>query len=279
VAVTPLGSDVVLPGGAAQVSITVNNVGGANATAVTATLTSSSPNVLILQGTSAYPAIPSGGSGTNIAPFAFFVSTASPCGAVLPFTLTLNYTGNGPKPVTLNFSIPTGRPATTASHFAFAGAPVPIPDDNPAGADAPISVAGFTGAISSIGFNIDGTVCSAAIGSTTVGLDHTFVSDLTLTLTSPSGRTMTLISGAGGSGNNFCQTLLRDSAATSIQSVLSTQAPFTGTFRPATPLAQFTGDTANGTWTLHVTDDAAVDIGSVRAVSLDITGFSCSATP
>ncbi|HMG23493.1 MAG TPA: S8 family serine peptidase, partial [Kofleriaceae bacterium] len=196
VAVTPLGSDVVLPGGAAQVSVTVNNVGGANATAVTATLTSSSPNVLILQGFSAYPAIPAGASGTDIVPFAFFVNPASPCGAVLPFTLTLNYTGNGPKPVALNFSIPTGRPGTTASHFAFGGTPIAIPDDDPAGINAPVSVDGFTGAISSIGFNIDGTVCSAAIGSTTVGLDHTFVADLTLSLTSPSGRSMTLISGA-----------------------------------------------------------------------------------
>jgi len=279
VSVTPLGSDVVLPGGAAQVSVTVNNNGGAGASAVTATLTSSSPAVLILQGTSAYPAIASGGTATNIVPFAFFVNNTSPCGAVLSFTLTLNYTGNGPKPVTLNFSVPTGRPGTTASHFAFGGAPVAIPDDDPAGVNAPISVAGFTGAISSVGFNIDGTVCSAAIGATTVGLDHTFVSDLSLTLTSPSGRTMTLISGAGGSGNNFCQTLLRDGAATSIQSVLSTAAPFTGTFSPAQPLAKFTGDTANGTWTLHVTDNAAVDTGSVRAVSLDITGFSCTATP
>jgi subtilisin-like proprotein convertase family protein len=279
VAITPLGSDVVLPGGAAQVSITVSNVGGANATAVTATLTSSSPNVLILQGSSAYPALPVDASGTNIVPFAFFVNPASPCGATLPFTLTLNYTGNGKHPVTLSFSVPTGRPSTTASHFAFTGAPIAIPDDDPAGINASIDVAGFSGAISSVGFNIDGTVCNANIGSTTVGVDHTFVADLTFTLSSPSGRQIVLISGAGGSGNNFCQTLLRDTAATSIQSILSTQAPFTGTFKPNQPLAKFIGDTANGSWTLNVADNAGVDVGSVRAVSLDISGFSCSATP
>jgi len=36
------------------------------------------------------------------------------------------------------------------------------------------------------------------------------------------------------------------------------------------------GDTANGTWTLHVTDNAFLDTGHVRAFSVDLTGFSCT---
>jgi subtilisin-like proprotein convertase family protein len=53
----------------------------------------------------------------------------------------------------------------------------------------------------------------ANIGSTTVGVDHTWVGDLTFTLTSPSGRTVKLLNRAGGainSGNNFCQMFLDD---------------------------------------------------------------------
>jgi len=97
-------------------------------------------------------------------------------------------------------------------------------------------------------------------------------------LTSPSGRTSTLFSrpgGAGNSGNNFCQTSLRNGAANSIQNILIAQAPFTGTFAPSQSFSVFSGDSANGTWTLHAEDDAGADFGSVRAFSLDVSGFTC----
>jgi hypothetical protein len=275
----PLGSDVVLPGGAAQLSVTVNNGGGAAATAVSATLSSSSPSVLILQGSSAYANVPGEGGATNTTPFAFFVDSAAPCGAALPFTLTVNFTGNGPHPVSFNFSVQTGRPGGAPVHFAYAGGPVAIPDSSPVGVDVPLTVAGFPGAIAGAQLNIDGATCSSAIGATTVGLDHTWVGDLSISLVSPSGRSVVVANrpgGAGNSGNNFCQTLLKDGSTNSIQNILIAQAPFTGTFSPANPLAGFASDTANGTWTLHVVDNAALDTGSVRAFSLDLSGFSCT---
>ena len=274
--VSPLGNDAVVPGGAAQVDFPINNTGGANATAISATLSSSSPDVIILQGSSTYPNIPSGGSGDNASLFAFFVSPTAPCGSQLPFSLTVNYTGNGPHPVVFNFLVQTGRAGDTFTHIAYAGAPVAIPDDDAVGIDVPLDVSGVTGPISKVKFNIDGTACSADIGSTTVGLDHTFVSDLSLALSSPGGQSITLINGAGGSGNNFCQTVLDDDAATSIQSVVSGDAPFTGSFSPAQPLSTFAGGNASGTWSLHVQDNALIDTGSVRAFSLDIAGFSCN---
>lgn len=277
--VTPLGSDVILPGGAGQVSIEVANGGGAPATAVTATLTSSSPNVLILQGTSTYPNIPAEGSSVNTVPFAFFVDNAAPCGALLPFTLTLNYTGKGAHPVVVDFSLQTGRPGTAATRFSYGGSTVAIPDASAAGVDIPIDASGFTGAVAKVVFSFEGTTCTTDVGATTVGVDHSWVGDLTFTLTSPGGKTVTLMSAAGGagnSGNNFCQTVLDDSAASSIQSVTALQAPFTGTFRPAQPLSAFIGEPGAGTWTLHASDSATLDTGSVRAFSLDLSGFSCT---
>lgn len=128
-------------------------------------------------------------------------------------------------------------------------------------------------------FSIDGAACSTAIGSTTVGVDHTWVGDLVFRLTSPVGTPVTIINQAGGplnSGNNFCQTVLQDGAASSIQNVTVAGAPYTGTFSPANPLAGFTGDNADGTWTLNVSDRAFLDIGSVRAFSLRASGFSCA---
>jgi subtilisin-like proprotein convertase family protein len=277
--VSPLGSDVVIPGSAAQLAFSITNVGIVTATAVTATLTSSSPNVLILAGTSSYPNLAPGATGSNSPLFAFFVNSAQVCGATIPFTLTVNYTGNGPHPVVLNFSIPTGRIASPV-HFAFAGGPIAIPDNLPAGVNAPLTVSGFTGLLSRVQFNFDGTACNTDIGSTTVGVDHTFVADLSFTLQSPSGRRITLMTGVGGSGNNICQTHLLDGSAVSIQSQGSANAPFTGTFSPAQPLSTFVGDTANGTWILHAADNALIDSGSIRAFSIDLRGpVSCTASP
>ena len=277
--VSPLGADVVLPGGAAQVNFQITNQGGAAATAVSATLTSDSPDVIILQGSSSYANIPSGGSADNDALFAFFVSPTAPCGSQLRFTLTVNYTGNGPHPVVFNFSVQTGRPGDTFTHIAYTGAPVAIPDADSVGVEIPFDVSGVTGPIAKVKFNIDGDACSATAGSTTVGLDHTFVGDLRLALTSPSGRTVTLFSAAGGAGNggnNFCQTVLDDDGATSIQAVTAADAPFTGTFSPLQPLSTFAGDEATGTWSLHAQDNAFIDTGTVRAFSVDVAGFTCN---
>ncbi|HET9620017.1 MAG TPA: S8 family serine peptidase [Kofleriaceae bacterium] len=276
--VRPLGADVVLPGGAAQVNVTITDDGGAAANATTATLTSTSPDVIILQGTSSYGTIAPGASATNAIPYAFFLNPTAPCGEVLHFDLTVNYTGNGVHPIVLGFDVQTGRAGGATTHVAYTGPVVAIPDGNPAGVDIPFAVTG-TGSIASLKFNIDGSACSATQGSTTVGVDHSWVGDLTFTLTSPSGRTATLINAAGGtgnSGNNFCQTVLDPAAANSIQAVTIDQAPFTGTFSPLQSTSVFSGDNPAGTWHLHVTDNAFIDTGSVRAFSIDYSGFTCT---
>ena len=50
----------------------------------------------------------------------------------------------------------------------------------------------------------------------------------------------------------------------------------TGTFSPANPEAAFIGESADGTWTLNAADNAFIDTGSVRAFSLDVSGFDCT---
>ena len=64
-----------------------------------------------------------------------------------------------------------------------------------------------------------------------------------------------------------------DSAARSFASVTSTLAPFTGTWRPADPLDALLSAPVDGDWTFKVIDAATRDTGSIRAVSLHITGF------
>lgn len=166
-----------------------------------------------------------------------------------------------------------------AQTFSYSGPPVAIPDgadlsgNNPgAQVGAPITVSGVAEPVASLTMSIDGTTCSTIAGATTVGLDHSFVSDLQLTLEAPSGTQVLVINETDGSGNNFCQTVLDDaSAGPPIQSVASGDAPFTGSFTPNAPLAGFTGEGANGNWTLLAQDFFAFDTGNIRAWTLNIT--------
>jgi subtilisin-like proprotein convertase family protein len=277
VQITPVGSDAVLPGGSAQLRVQLINNGAAKATAVTATLSSSSPLVTVTQPTSTYPTIFPGATATNPMAFAITVDAMAPCGAQLPLTLTINYTGLGVHPAALPLTIQVGR-VGAVNVATYAGSPVAIPDGGPSGVDIPLAISA-TGAIARVRFSIDGSACSNLAGSTTVGVDHTWVGDLAFKLTSPSGTTVTLIDAAGGgnnNGHNFCQTVLDDGAASSIQAVTPELAPFTGTFQPATPLSAFTGEQRAGTWNLHVTDSFLADAGNVRAFSIETSGFDCS---
>jgi subtilisin-like proprotein convertase family protein len=149
---------------------------------------------------------------------------------------------------------------------------VAIPDASDVGATADIPVTGI-GPISSLTFSVDGTTCTTAEHATTVGIDHTFVSDLTGVLTAPDGTTATLFQGDGGGGNNLCRVVFDDAADTSIAEATGDDAPFTGSWRPEEPLSAFAARPADGTWHFKVTDGAGQDTGTLRAVSLHIKGF------
>jgi hypothetical protein len=276
VSATPASGDAILPGGSVNVSVTLANNGGATAGIVRGTLSSSSPFVTVTGASSTFPSLAPGASGAG-SPMSFAVAADAPCGAQLPLSLSVTFSGRGTSPTVFDFGVQVGRVGETTT-FNYAGPIVPIPDSDPAGVDVPLDVAG-AGALSKLVFRFDGAMCSADIGSTTVGVDHTWVGDLVVQLTSPGGTTVTLINQAGGavnSGNNFCQTALDDDATSSIQDVLVSQAPFTGSFTPASPEAAFTGESADGTWTLNVSDNAFFDIGNIRAFSFDLSGFDCA---
>lgn len=273
------GDPFIEPGESATVLAELVNVGGATALTVKGKLATSTPGVTVTTANSNYPNIGSNGqSALNITPYRFSLSPTAVCGLAPDFTLTATYSNGANSPQVFSFRVPTGQPGSTPAATSYAGAPVAIPDNTPAGVDVPLSVSA-PGAIANLTFSIGGSACSATQGSTTVGLDHSWVGDLTITLTSPQGTSVTLVNRPGGSlngGNNFCGTVFDDAAATSIQNITSGGAPYTGTFKPASPLAALKGEDPNGTWTLHVTDSAASDVGSVRAFTLNLTSYDCS---
>ncbi len=271
-------SGPVLPGASTQLRVQLVNNGGAKATAVSATLTSTTPGVTVTQATSSYPTVAAGATATNPTAYAFTVSPTVLCGTQLAFTLTLNYTGAGVHPTVLSFSLPTGQVSATPTTFSYGGAPVAIPDGDGTSASIPFAMTG-TGAIAKVVFHIDGSACTSDPGATTVGLDHSWAGDVSLSLTSPSGTTVPLIAnvlGGNNDGNNFCQTILDDSSPFSIQDVTPEMAPFSGVFAPAASQSSFAGQSASGIWTLTASDAVPTDSGSVRAFGVDVYGYSCT---
>jgi subtilisin-like proprotein convertase family protein len=156
--------------------------------------------------------------------------------------------------------------------FAYTGAAVPIPDASAVGASVQIPVSGF-GWASKIGFSIGGTTCDTTAGSTTVGIDHTYVGDMVGQLISPSGAVATVFNGNGGGGNNMCQVVFDDGADAAFSSVGAANAPYTGKWRPASPLNALRATPADGTWTFFVQDTANQDTGTIRDVSLQLYGY------
>jgi subtilisin-like proprotein convertase family protein len=272
------GDGFIEPGETGSLSVELANVGGAFATAINATLTTPTPLVTINTGTSGYPDLAPAGAAVNSVPLTFSLDPTAACGLAVDFDYEVAFSG-GPSPRQYAFGVLTGQPSATPTTESYGGPVVPIPDASTAGVNIPLVVSGLS-RIADLDFRIDGTACDTVAGSTTVGLDHTWVGDLVLKLTSPEGTTVTVISRPGGpdnSANNLCQTLLDDeSAGGSIDTVSPVDAPYTGSFLPHEALSAFDGEDPNGTWILNVSDLVGFDTGSVRAFSLLLSGFSCS---
>lgn len=111
-----------------------------------------------------------------------------------------------------------------------------IPDNNPAGVRNKINIANAL-TISSVKVAID--------------ITHTFIGDLVLTLTAPSGTVVVLRNRNGGNAHNIQHT-------------------FDLTSTPA--LGSLAGQSTKGDWTLFVQDLAAADTGRLNRWELEIKG-------
>jgi subtilisin-like proprotein convertase family protein len=251
------------------VAIPVTNDGDGTATGINVTASTPDPAVGLTPRSQSYGNLAAG--ATKSRNFRLTLPADYPLGKRVPISVRVTFAGVL-SPTSRTLTVKTGEPGTAVTTFAYSGPEVPIPDNDPAGATVPINVSGF-GYASTVTFSIDGTTCNTTVGSKTVGLDHSFVGDLTGTLTAPGGQTATLFSGTGAGGNNLCQVVFDDAATTPFASLGSTRAPFTGTWQPAGALDPLVTDAADGTWRFKVVDDALRDTGSIRAVSLHVTGF------
>jgi subtilisin-like proprotein convertase family protein len=270
----PPANGAIDPGETASVELKLTNVGSASTSNLVATLVPSA-NVLSPSGPQNYGAIAPGGTvGRN-----FTFTASGNCGANIQLTLQLQdgATNMG----TATYTVGTGSvgaPVVTS----YSGPAVAIPDGNAAGVNIPIAVSGITGNVGDINFRVDGSSCNSTIGGITNGINHTWVGDVIIKLTSPGGTTVTLVdrigvpaSTFGNSGNNFCQAVLDDQGGFPAIENFAGQ-PVSGNFSPNNPLSAFNGQNPNGTWTLNVSDVATGDTGSVRAFSLVISPLVCN---
>lgn len=268
--VTPTdGGSSLDPGDTAKVTLPVTNDGDGTAVSTSVVLTSTTPGVTVAPRSKSYGTISPGQTGVN--DFTITVPASQQLGVPVVLNAKVTFAGSH-SPTTSTFSLPVGTPSPVAQDFAYAGAPVAIPDNSPVGASVTIPVTGV-GRASKVSFSVDGTTCSTGTASTTVGLDHTYVGDLVGSLTAPSGAKATVFQRNGGSGKNLCQVVFADNAATAFSTVTSANAPFTGTYRPTNALGSLTGAAVDGTWTFGVVDAAGGDVGSIRSVALHINGF------
>jgi hypothetical protein len=104
------GNGLLEAGEGGLVTVQLKNTSGVvDATAISASLSSATAGVTIVQpGVSAYANLPKlTGAGNNLSPLTFTLASDYPCGHAIDFALSVTYTG-GPSPRVLRFTVPTG---------------------------------------------------------------------------------------------------------------------------------------------------------------------------
>jgi subtilisin-like proprotein convertase family protein len=139
--------------------------------------------------------------------------------------------------------------------------------------DTPLAIVDYATAESSLAVAFDKTVLDVNVQ---VDITHTYDSDLDIFLVSPTGTRVELTTDNGSSGDGFTGTIFDDEASID---VTSGSAPFTGSYRPETPLSAVDGESAIGTWVLEVSDDAGSDQGALNwwKLMLSFPAEACNA--
>lgn len=210
---------------------------------------------------------PISGQGTSVATYTAASSTTYSCTIVgaCGSSQTATYLQViNPSP-TVNIAgtntICSAGPGTTLTANANAGSQTitfsnnqdyNIPDNNTTGITSTINVTGIAGTVGS------------ALASVCLNINHGFDGDVNISLKCPNGTVINLSDDNGGSGDDYISTCFTNSGG----SITLGTAPFTGSFTPEQALSGLSACTANGTWSLVVTDDASLDVGTLLDWSL-----------
>ncbi len=136
------------------------------------------------------------------------------------------------------------RPAQ-AQDFPFTSGPIP-----------PCDTSAFTATVSGVGWLItpDGWNWGPYIDNVVLNITTDHPQTLQISLTSPEGTTLLLSAFNGAGGQNYTNTVFPFYGGANI---VGAAAPFNGTFSPqGGGLSAFTGENADGVWTITVIDTA-----------------------
>ncbi len=147
--------------------------------------------------------------------------------------------------------------------FSFATIQFNCKNETGSGLPLAISSTGTPTIVSKIAFFEDLALADINVR---LDLDHTFLADLVISLTSPSGTTVVLVSSSCGELDNIDATF--DDSATSF--VCSGNPAIGGTVKPLGTLSSFNGESILGEWTLTISDNAPSDGGTLKAFSLEV---------
>jgi subtilisin-like proprotein convertase family protein len=227
----PIGNDHLDAGETADIAVSLRNMGGPAST-VTATLVPTGWLTEIGRPQASFPAFSTGETAESLAPhFGITVSPSTPDGYKAGFAVEWqSESGSG---LTGPFFLEVGEPS----------------NELVAATDLPQTVSRIFSAYSTV----QAAARKISEVRVPINIQHTFVGELTVTLTSPQGTEVTLHA-PGGGGANIVGTYGVD-------------------LIPAESLSAFIGQEAEGTWILEITDNALVNNGSLQAWSLDVYGY------
>ncbi len=224
------GDNYLDPGETWDLLITVKNNGYATSHNVSGSLTANSNNVTLIENGYNYGDLDAGISATSPAgSFRFKINSSTNCGEELNFTFNISTDeGNNSS----NITETVGQSIT--NHYDSTDVPKDIPDADSSGVNSVIDI-GESEIINGLKVHIN--------------ITHTYIGDLIIMLTSPSGTISVLWNREGGSNDNIDQDFIVD---------------------------DFNGENAQGTWTLNVSDNANADVGTLDSWYLEITTATCN---
>ncbi len=233
-------NNIADPGETIGVIIPLRNNSSVVATEVTGTVTSSDVGVNVTVAQSSYSDIQSATQENNTTSYQFSIPSNHNCGADLPITLQTDFVLATSTSKTFNLAIPVGvgKPSTETNSTAQI-----IPDESETGITSQVTISG-AGISGKPNINVD------------MDISHSFISDLTIELTSPQGTTVRLHNRTGNDSTNI-------------------KGNYPSTLTSAESLSAFNGENLNGVWTLKVKDLVRQDAGTLNSWVLNYTSFTC----
>ncbi len=243
------------PGEQVNMPVEITALGG-DFTGINGTLVSNTVGVTVVSGASAYPNLTNGTSGTPVTPFLIYIDETVACGSTIDLELTITAVEGGPFIIPLTGPV-GGNPPSPA------GLPLAIPDNPAPGVSSTLTVP-------------DSFVLTDV--NVSVNITHTWVGDLSFTLTPPGGGPITLLDRPGYTGTGFgcsdndMNVLFDDSAVVDPETHCAATTPWlTGPVLPFASLAGLNGTNIQGNWVFTVTDNAGGDTGTVVSWNIETT--------